>query len=367
MTTEEAEDLRRVEALAEKWLSALVGVPVRIVMSVAATALTRAYLYEREQVDDTEINDWVTTLADNLRTLATRPVHEYRAIVESMSAHVVKHWARRLQKSNARHELCLACSTLNRMGAQATIASRASMDLTRPDVRTDSSHDEGDMALNDLRVLLGNDALPADVAETMADTLPESQLEARRLRVLQLRLRRFSEAAIGAAVGCSEATASRDLKWWRALWAKKYAVQSPIFRAEEAIGEAVSLYEDAESLALLEFARLNEINPSRRISPMFAARQRMACLRSAVSFRQATVGLLQDVGLLDRQLGTVGLVSSNDMAAAVRERLKKAGVIRDEVLVSDGERLWTETGNAGNGNGNGNGNGGGHLFDDLTT
>ena len=50
----------------------------------------------------------------------------------------------------------------------------------------------------------------------------DSELEMRRERVLALRMRKMTEAAIVAICGVSEATVCMDLQWIAANWRERY-------------------------------------------------------------------------------------------------------------------------------------------------
>ena len=161
-----------------------------------------------------------------------------------------------------------------------------------------------------------------------------SEIEMRRERVLQLRMRRMSEAAIAAIVGVHEATVSRDLKWIRQQWKDRYGTL-PNFDPAEEVGAALALYEEAEVHAMLEFARINQENKDRNISPVYGAKQRMACLKLAGEMRTKRVNLLQDLGIIDRALGT--LTVQLPRAKQIRETIRTA-TVTDDMLLPPAER-----------------------------
>lgn len=186
-----------------------------------------------------------------------------------------------------------------------------------------------------LQALIGDkakvDAAPATKHE---------DVELRRQRVVQLRLRKMTLRAIAAVVGVDESTVSRDLKEIRERWQQLYGAK-PELDASEMVGESLELYAEAESLALLEYTNLGQTAKDRRLSPMFAARQRMACLRTAMTARQLAVNLLQDLGLMERQLGTLGVAATVGSATEIRRRLIDGGIkVTEDDLTSDGERAW---------------------------
>lgn len=74
-----------------------------------------------------------------------------------------------------------------------------------------------------------------------------SELELRRQRVLQLRLRQMTEAAIAAVIGVDQKTVSRDLRWIVKHWRDLYGLR-PKFDPAEEVGAALALFADVESL-----------------------------------------------------------------------------------------------------------------------
>lgn len=197
--------------------------------------------------------------------------------------------------------------------------------------------------LDKLKALLGKTPSEAVIAEALGTVATDSERELRQQRVLALRLRRMTVTAIAAVVGCHQTTVSRDLAEMRETWRAKYGA-APTFDSAEALGESVEAYDEMESLAMLEFTRLSETTGKKNLSPMFAARQRMACLRTAAAMRQMKLSLLQDAGLMERQLGSMTVTGSIGNADVVRQRLVAAGVLQvddaEAALVSAGEKTW---------------------------
>ena len=182
----------------------------------------------------------------------------------------------------------------------------------------------------------------------------KSELEWRRERVLSLRLRRMTEAAIAAIVQVSEATISRDLEWIAQNWRDRYGLL-PQADPAEVIGETLALWQDGEKLALLEHSRIadecsrhetidvecddchktKKVVVNRRIDPIFAAKQRMACLATAMNAREKQIHLLQDLGVLERALGSLRVTLPR--AAEIRESMRR--IQAEELhLVSEAER-----------------------------
>ena len=158
----------------------------------------------------------------------------------------------------------------------------------------------------------------------------ESELYDRRRLVLSLRLRKMSEAVIAAVIGVSQQTVSRDLTWIQQNWRDRYGSMG--LDPSEEIGEAVALFEEAEHEAMMEFASLQTKAQDRRISPMFVARQRMACLRTAMAARVARVDMLASLGLIRPSDGGDGHEHGFDVGRADEIR----AVLRSRGLLSSG-------------------------------
>lgn len=149
----------------------------------------------------------------------------------------------------------------------------------------------------------------------MGDAADEDRIAERRHRVLTLKLRHMSQSQIAAAVQVDQSTISRDLNWIREHWRLEYGIPGTVSPAEE-IGEAVALYADAEQSALRDY----------HASPP-GSRQRQFCLRTAMMARQARLMVLQDVGLIDRQVGTVAVTAIR--ADDIRALLRAEGLLVD--------------------------------------
>lgn len=141
----------------------------------------------------------------------------------------------------------------------------------------------------------------------------EAELEDRRLQVLTLRLRKYSQSQIGKVLGVDQSTVSRDLAWIEAHRKTLFGQPAKI-DIEHEIGEAYDFYCDVEWKAL-------------RAASKGDAKAQNAYLRTAILARGQRMALLQDLGMIDRQLGTMGLTFRAD---AVRLALREEGL-----LVSD--------------------------------
>jgi hypothetical protein len=163
----------------------------------------------------------------------------------------------------------------------------------------------------------GEDTSPV-TTELLDQLAATDRLAVRRHRVLSLTLRRMNQDQIAQALNVNQATVSRDLHWIRHNWRDAYGIPATVSPAEE-IGMAVALYEDAETAALREFHSINT-GPTTNNS-----RHRMACLRTAMLARQMRTALLQDVGIVDRQVGTVTVTSAR--ADDIRTILRDEGIL----------------------------------------
>jgi len=206
-----------------------------------------------------------------------------------------------------------------------------------------------------------------------------SEIEMRRARVLSLRLRRMTESAIAAICHVDESTVSLDLKWIGQNWRDRYGPVSTIDVAE-LVGESVAVYEDIELQAFLEHSRIADESRGQtqvvwvggnpkcahptthkgidtlcsvcgatrneqivgRISPMYAARQRMACLRTALLAREMKLNLLQDLRVLDRVAGSVTFDLPRAFAIRAAFQKVRAAEGRRPELLSDAEKMFLQ-------------------------
>jgi AcrR family transcriptional regulator len=150
--------------------------------------------------------------------------------------------------------------------------------------------------------------------------IAESDVEFRRERVVELRAMRMTLSQIARALGVSTATVHRDLAVIREDSEDLYARAG--LNAAEVLGEAIARYRLYESDAY----RLSR-------SPTAKPVERLLALREARANREAQMTLLQDLGLLNRVLGsiTVGLPT----AAQIRTALDQSGLDLTKVKFDD--------------------------------
>jgi hypothetical protein len=161
--------------------------------------------------------------------------------------------------------------------------------------------------------------------EVVTPTPAVDPREARRRSVLTLRLRRMSEVQIARVLGVNQATISRDIQWIRTHWGDVFG-QAPSLKPEEEIGEAVAIYEDAEQAALLEYHALAQTT-----APIpTKSRARMLCLETAMRARERRIDLLQDLGFLERKLGSVSLTIAR--ADELRSALRAQGFLGQKTI-----------------------------------
>jgi HTH domain len=152
----------------------------------------------------------------------------------------------------------------------------------------------------------------------------ESDVEFRRERVVELRAMRMTLSQIARALGVSTATVHRDLALIREDSEDLYARAG--LNAAEVLGEAIARYRLYESDAY----RLSR-------SPTAKPVERMLALREARANREAQMALLQDLGLLNRVLGsiTVGLPTG----AQIRAALDQSGLDPTKMTFDDSALL----------------------------
>lgn len=156
-------------------------------------------------------------------------------------------------------------------------------------------------------------------AEPSAPGGSVGELEARRLRVVELRLlRKYSQQQIATVLGVDQATISRDIAW--IAQHRKELFGSPAkLEVESEIGEAYDFYCDVEAKALRGFHKAED------------AKGQNTYLRTAILARGQRINLLQDLGFIDRQLGQIGLTLRAD---AVRAALREEGLLISERALS---------------------------------
>jgi hypothetical protein len=157
---------------------------------------------------------------------------------------------------------------------------------------------------------------------------PEGTLDERRQAVMQLRMRRLSQAKIAAALapaypGYSQGMVSRDLEWIRKHWRDRYGSPSKVDPAEE-VGEAIEMFRETEYQAMKDFHRMKPEE----------SRGRNTCLRTAMLARQMRIALMQDLGFIDRRPVTANLQISL-RADQVRRALRDEGLLTDRPVQMD--------------------------------
>lgn len=138
--------------------------------------------------------------------------------------------------------------------------------------------------------------------------------------MLTLRIANQSMRHIAAFLGCDVATVSRDWQWIQANWGKEYG-ESPSMNVPSLIGDSVARLVDIEEQARATYAELNEAVGKSDGPPITQiASAKMRCLRMAEIARMDILHFLQDLGVLDRQLGhaTVSLMRATDLRKALR-------------------------------------------------
>lgn len=175
--------------------------------------------------------------------------------------------------------------------------------------------------------------------------LDQEELAARRTRVIELHLQQYTGREIAKRLGLNDVTVCRDLQWVRQHWRERYGLKPSVDPAE-VVGKAFAFYEHAQAKALRVLSRLIEVKPRRRkgkrqpaatlrAASAVTIHAAMACLREARAAQRAQVDLLQDLGIIDRALGSLNL--GLPTAKALRQLVRDAAVT-DDMLISDAER-----------------------------
>lgn len=158
-------------------------------------------------------------------------------------------------------------------------------------------------------------------------TADEGELEERRLNVQRLRVRyRLSVKKIAERLDVSEATVCRDMQWIREHWREQFGAKPKIDPAD-VVGEALAIYQEIEQSALQDAANcIRRTDDGELVDMVFFAKQRAACYAVALKAREAQVALLQDLGVVDRAVGTldVTLPTAAQIRAAIDAAKKEA-------------------------------------------
>jgi hypothetical protein len=184
---------------------------------------------------------------------------------------------------------------------------------------------------------------------TLEDTLPvrtdkEVQLEERRFKVMRLRhVQKLSEPQIAQLLAVSQPTISRDLAWIAQHWRERYGVPAGVDPAHE-IGEALAVFEESERNAMRDYGKVAKAVSQGSIE---AVRIGVLCNRQAMEARQRRVNLLQDTGMLNRELGHVdvtGRVQADDVRGFLRSEGLLDPVKADDEVKTDEESVesWLE-------------------------
>ena len=164
-----------------------------------------------------------------------------------------------------------------------------------------------------------SDSAIIDIGDTRAT---DAELEERRASVLALRLRKYSQKQIAVVLKVSQQTVSRDLAWIADHRKALFGSPSKL-DVENEIGEAYDFYADVESKALRGFSKAED------------AKAQNAYLRTAILARGQRMGLLQDLGLVERQIGTFGVTLRADV---LRSALREEGLLVSErAVLSSGD------------------------------
>jgi hypothetical protein len=207
-----------------------------------------------------------------------------------------------------------------------------------------------------------------------------AEVEARREKVLQLRLMKKTTRQIAEILGVERTTISRDLTHMQAAFRVQYGVEN--FDPAVAVAEAIETFNFCEARAITEFLSLDRAQESgaehirKAIAvamPQLLAEARVGigsaikdrldalaeqvsniaradksrtraltyaklrCLQQARGAVQARMDLLQDVGLVDRQVGSAGEVRGD--ARRIKAWLDTVQVM-DAELVSSAEQKY---------------------------
>jgi transposase len=140
----------------------------------------------------------------------------------------------------------------------------------------------------------------------------EEEIADRVEKVRALRIRHMSATEIARHLKVGVHTICDDIERIRHGWRDKYGGAQPQVNAAEIVGESLDLYRECERLGLQNHASATD------------GRTKAMHLRVVMEARSRHVALLQDLGYIDRNLGTLELTLPT--AADLRKRLADAQV-----------------------------------------
>lgn len=125
-------------------------------------------------------------------------------------------------------------------------------------------------------------------------------------------------------------TVARDLQYWKEHFREVLSPER--FDAEGEVFAVLESYDYIAGQAIREY---------RTLPASASARAKMTCLRTAADTNQKKINLLQDLGLVTRELGTLRVSRGGvENAEAIRAWMEQHGTIQDADLVPDAERAW---------------------------
>lgn len=148
----------------------------------------------------------------------------------------------------------------------------------------------------------------------------EEEREERRKVVLTLKIAGQSMRAIAAVLNVDAATVSRDWQWIQENWGKEFG-DAPTVDVPQLIGDSLARLMDIEAHARSTYAELNEaVGAPNAPAITQIASAKMRCLRMAEIARMDIVNFMQDLGILDRQIGdmNITLMKAGDLRKALR-------------------------------------------------
>lgn len=145
------------------------------------------------------------------------------------------------------------------------------------------------------------------------------------------RIVEYLQTQIQPAIICEVPTISKDVKVWREAFREKFAANR--FDALVAVGQSLASFHTAAAKAWALMELSNDF------------REKANLLRVYLEAEQKAVTLLQDVGLLDRRIGTLHIddpTKAGDRVPSGLElqKLFESVTIAEGELVSEAERAW---------------------------
>ena len=171
-----------------------------------------------------------------------------------------------------------------------------------------------------------------------------AEVDARRAKVFDMYSRLgMSQTEIARQLGITQGTVSQDLKKFRKHFRAKYG---DTFDPLDTVHEELENLEWIKQRALREYQRMlptaaQDGQPAQKRDSPPEVRARLKALETAKNAAIDRISLMQDLGLVDRNLGQID-VTGSAILKALRAVEDDAATLPVDDNISDAERAWNQ-------------------------